>query len=65
MKMDQRIPSKKKSPDDLYLQTASKVISDHEIDIDEEKILDLLQNKYRWPEPSLEVINQCLSLIHI
>ena len=57
--MDQRIPSKKKSPDDLYLQTASKVISDHEIDIDEEKILDLLQNKYRWPEPSLEVINQC------
>ena len=57
--MDQRIPSKKKSPDDLYLQTASKIISEHEIDIDEEKILDLLQIKYRWPEPSLEVINQC------
>ena len=57
--MDQRIPSKKKSLDDLYLQKASKIISEHEIDIDEEKILDLLQIKYRWPEPSLEVINQC------
>tara|TARA_B100001057_G_scaffold112274_1_gene110404 strand:+ start:356 stop:937 length:582 start_codon:yes stop_codon:yes gene_type:complete len=42
-----------------YLEGASEIIKSHDIPIDEEKILDLLQIKYRWPEPALEVINQC------
>ena len=42
-----------------YLQEAADIIQSHEINLDQEGILDLLQIKYRWPEPSLEVINQC------
>ena len=42
-----------------YLEGAAEIIKEHEINLDEEKILDLLQIKYRWPEPSLEVINEC------
>lgn len=42
-----------------YLQEAADFIQSHEINLDQEGILDLLQIKYRWPEPSLEVINQC------
>ena len=42
-----------------YLEGAAEIIKEHEINLDEEKILDLLQIKYRWPEPALEVINQC------
>lgn len=42
-----------------YLQDAADIIKEHEINLDEAKILDLLQMKYRWPEPSLEIINQC------
>jgi len=42
-----------------YLRECAEVITNHQIDIDEEKILDLLQIKYRWPEPALEVINHC------
>ena len=42
-----------------YLEGAADIIREHEITLDEDGILDLLQIKYRWPEPSLEVINQC------
>ena len=42
-----------------YLEGAAQIIKEHEITLDEDGILDLLQIKYRWPEPSLEVINQC------
>ena len=42
-----------------YLEGAAQIIKDHEITLDEDGILDLLQIKYRWPEPALEVINQC------
>ena len=47
-------------PDDMgYLEGAAQIIREHEITLDEDGILDLLQIKYRWPEPALEVINQC------
>ena len=42
-----------------YLEGAAQIIREHEITLDEDGILDLLQIKYRWPEPALEVINQC------
>ena len=42
-----------------YLEGAADIIREHDITLDEDGILDLLQIKYRWPEPSLEVINQC------
>ena len=42
-----------------YLEGAAQIIKEHEITLDEDGILDLLQIKYRWPEPALEVINQC------
>ena len=42
-----------------YLEGAAQIIKKHEITLDEDGILDLLQIKYRWPEPALEVINQC------
>ena len=42
-----------------YLTECAELIGEHKIEIDEEKILDLLQIKYRWPEQSLEVINHC------
>ena len=42
-----------------YLETAASIIGEHEINLTEEDILDLLQIKYRWPEVALEVINQC------
>ena len=42
-----------------YLEGAADIIREHKITLDEDGILDLLQIKYRWPEPSLEVINQC------
>ena len=45
--------------DDPYLEEAAEIFRDHELNLTEDGILDLLQIKYRWPEPSLEVINQC------
>ena len=42
-----------------YLEDAAGIIGSHEITLTEEGILDLLQIKYRWPEPALEVVNQC------
>ena len=42
-----------------YLETAAKIIGEHEINLTEEGMLDLLQIKYRWPEMAIEVINQC------
>ena len=42
-----------------YLEGAAQIIKEHAITLDEDGILDLLQIKYRWPEPALEVINQC------
>ena len=41
-----------------YLQKGAELIRDHEITLTEEGMLDLLQIKYRWPEPAIEVINQ-------
>lgn len=41
-----------------YLKECSDIIGSHKIDINEEKILDLLQIKLRFPEGSIEVINQ-------
>ena len=41
-----------------YLQEGAEIIRDHEITLTEEGMLDLLQIKYRWPEPAIEVINQ-------
>jgi len=43
----------------MYLETAAKIIGEHEINLTEEGMLDLLQIKYRWPEMAIEVINQC------
>ena len=43
----------------MYLETAAKIIGEHEINLTEEDMLDLLQIKYRWPEMAIEVINQC------
>ena len=43
----------------MYLETAAKIIGEHEINLTEEGMLDLLQIKYRWPEMAMEVINQC------
>ena len=42
-----------------YLNECADVIRNHQIDMDEEDILNLLQIKYRWPEPSMDVLNQC------
>ena len=41
-----------------YLQKGAELIRAHEISLTEEEMLDLLQIKYRWPEPAIEVINQ-------
>ena len=43
----------------MYLETAAKIIGEHEINLTEEGMLDLLQIKYRWPEMAIEVINHC------
>ena len=43
----------------MYIETAAKIIGEHEINLTEEDMLDLLQIKYRWPEMAIEVINQC------
>ena len=43
----------------MYLETAAKIIGEHDINLTEEGMLDLLQIKYRWPEMAIEVINQC------
>jgi len=43
---------------DDYLNDAADIIGRHQITLTEEGMLDLLQIKYRWPEPALEVINQ-------
>ena len=42
----------------MYLENAAKFIGEHEINLTEEDVLDLLQIKYRWPEMAIEVINQ-------
>tara|TARA_B100000287_G_C20514086_1_gene734238 strand:- start:140 stop:682 length:543 start_codon:yes stop_codon:yes gene_type:complete len=44
---------------DDYLDHAADIIGRHDITLTEEGILDLLQIKHRWPERSIEVINQC------
>ena len=41
-----------------YLQKGAELIGDHKITLTEDGMLDLLQIKYRWPEPAIEVINQ-------
>ena len=43
----------------MYLETAAKIIGEHEINLTEEGMLDILQIKYRWPEMAIEFINQC------
>mgnify|MGYP001198770658 CR=1 FL=1 len=48
------------APDDQkYFSECVDIIDAQQIDIDEEKILDLLQIVMRWPEDSLETINHC------
>ena len=44
--------------DFAYLETAANVLRNQSIMLDEEKTLDLLKIKYRWPKGSVEVINQ-------
>tara|TARA_B100000214_G_C23723790_1_gene515540 strand:- start:42 stop:656 length:615 start_codon:yes stop_codon:yes gene_type:complete len=50
----------KPSPVDnkMHLRECAQIIDDHQIDIDEDRILDLLAIKYRWPEQSMNVLNQ-------
>ena len=49
----------KDTSDFEYLKECAEIIGSHKIEIDEEKILDLLQIKLRFPEGSIEVINHC------
>jgi len=42
-----------------YLETVYDVVQDHQINIDESLILDLLKIKYRWPKGHVETINMC------
>jgi len=45
--------------DETYLYTLSEIIGNHTISLDEEKVLDLLQIRYRWPRGVVETINAC------
>tara|TARA_B100001250_G_scaffold414381_1_gene452385 strand:+ start:924 stop:1508 length:585 start_codon:yes stop_codon:yes gene_type:complete len=48
------------APDDQeYFKECVAIIDEHQIDIDEEKVLDLLQITMRWPEESLQTLNHC------
>ena len=51
---------KRESPrNSEYLEECAKIINDHEIEIDEDKILDLLQITKRFPEAAIKVLNHC------
>ena len=45
--------------DETYLNKLSEIIENHSISLTEEKILDLLQIRYRWARGSIETINAC------
>ena len=45
--------------DETYLRSAEEIIKSHSINLTEEKMLDLLKIKRRWPMGSVETINAC------